>query len=76
MPDCTIAGDPDMYGLGIRIGFYLQWLARAVGLLMASWTANRKLEEALEELDSISFVNTLFVFATIISLVIKTSIGL
>lgn len=71
MPDCAISGDPEMYGLGIRIGFYLQWISMAVGLLMAC-TAKEKLEEALEELDSVTFINALFVFATIMSLVIKT----
>ena len=25
--DCTFAGNPDIYGLGIRLGLYLQWTA-------------------------------------------------
>lgn len=30
---CTIAGDPDVYGIGIRIGLYLQWAAVLVATI-------------------------------------------
>jgi hypothetical protein len=31
-PDCRIDGDPDVFGLGIRISFYLQWAALLIQL--------------------------------------------
>jgi len=37
-----------------------------------AFIAKEKLEDALKELDSINFVNILFVFTVIMSLVIKT----
>ena len=37
-----------------------------------AFTAKEKLEDALKELDSINFVNILFVFAAIMSLTIIT----
>ena len=32
-PSCEIEGDPDIYGIGIRTGFYLQWAALVIILL-------------------------------------------
>ena len=29
-PECEIFGDPDVYGIGIRWSFYLQWAALVV----------------------------------------------
>lgn len=34
MDSCTLAGNADMYGLGIRLGFYLQWFASILANLV------------------------------------------
>src|SRR2546430_9844776 len=36
---CHIIGDPDVYGLGIRISLYLQWIATLIAIFTAD--ANR-----------------------------------
>lgn len=51
-----------MYGLGIRIGFYLQWY----GTILANWLAP-------EEVPGMRFSNTLFVSATFLALIIQTA---
>jgi hypothetical protein len=53
-----------MYGLGIRIGFYLQWYSAIV----ASWIAP-------SEINSLRFTNSLFIAATFLALVIQTAGG-
>lgn len=63
MPACGFSGNADMYGLGIRVGFYLQWY----GVLLASYL---DLEEETREM---LFSNALFVLATFIALVITTA---
>jgi len=30
-PDCAFTGDEDMYGFGIRLGYYIQWVATVFG---------------------------------------------
>ena len=50
-----------MYGIGIRIGFYLQWYTN----ILASWVAPR-------EADGLDFSNTVFITATFIALIIQT----
>ncbi|KAI5776787.1 hypothetical protein EDC01DRAFT_440904 [Geopyxis carbonaria] len=30
---CDITGDPDIYGIGLRLGFYLQWLCYPIALV-------------------------------------------
>lgn len=62
MAVCTFDGNTDMYGLGIRIGFYLQWY----GGILASWLAP-------SEVPSIRFANGLFVAATFLALLILTA---
>jgi len=49
-----------MYGIGIRIGFYLQWYTS----ILASRVAPR-------ELDGLDFSNTVFITATFIALIIQ-----
>ena len=61
MADCGFEGNTDMYGLGIRIGFYLQWF----GTIIANWIAR-------SEVEGLRFSNSLFVFATFLALVIQT----
>lgn len=61
MSTCTFSGNTDMYGLGIRFGFYLQWY----GTILASWIARN-------EVPSLRFSNSLFVSATFLALIIQT----
>jgi hypothetical protein len=58
---CEISGNSDMYGLGIRIGFYLQWLSSPV----SAWIAEK-------ETSSLRSANALFKTATFIGLIIET----
>ncbi len=53
-----------MYGLGIRIGFYLQWF----GASLASWIAR-------SEVKPLRFSNSLFVAAAFLALIIQVSKG-
>ena len=53
-----------MYGLGIRIGFYLQWMSSPA----AAWIAHR-------ETSSLRTANAFFVSATFIGLVIETALN-
>lgn len=62
MTACVINGDSDMYGLGIRIGFYLQWY----GAILASWIAP-------SEINAMRFSNSLFVAATFLALIVQTA---
>ncbi|KAJ4370593.1 hypothetical protein N0V83_005114 [Neocucurbitaria cava] len=38
-PDCQIIGDADVYGLGVRLSFYLQWVASIVQLFFCPGTS-------------------------------------
>ncbi|KAF2258558.1 hypothetical protein CC78DRAFT_526147 [Lojkania enalia] len=58
---CGFEGNQDMYGMGIRIGYYLQWY----GAILASWIAP-------EESQGLRIANSLFVTATFLALVILT----
>jgi hypothetical protein len=60
MSSCNFNGDADMYGVGIRVGFYLQWF----GTILASWVATA-------EVKGLRFINSLFVAATFLALVIQ-----
>ncbi|KAI5793440.1 hypothetical protein FPQ18DRAFT_304748 [Pyronema domesticum] len=33
-PRCLLMGDPDIYGLGVRLGFYLQYLSALIALMV------------------------------------------
>jgi len=59
---CSTPGNPDMYGLGIRIGFYLLWF----GCVLAGWLAPR-------DATYIRMTLLLFVAATFLALVIQVS---
>ena len=63
MAVCSFAGNNDMYGLGIRIGFYLQWIA----VDLASWLAPN-------EVNGIRLTNSVFIAATFLALVIQVSL--
>ena len=60
--ECGFAGNSDFYGLGIRLGVYLQWLT--------SLLANHFLAEAISDaLDT----NAIFVLALFVALILATA---
>ncbi|KAK7184393.1 hypothetical protein PSPO01_09427 [Paraphaeosphaeria sporulosa] len=61
MAVCKIEGNSDMYGLGIRLGYYFQWY----GAILARWLAP-------SEVKSLAFSTDVFVAATFLALVILT----
>lgn len=64
MASCTLDGSSDMYGLGVRLGFYLQ----SYSSILASWLAP-------SEIDGLRFTNSLFVASTFLALIISTATG-
>lgn len=58
---CELAGNADMYGLGIRLGYYLQWYGGIFASLLAP-----------EEVPNARFALGLFISATFLALVIQT----
>jgi hypothetical protein len=62
MDICSFTGNTDMYGLGIRVGFYLQWYST----ILASWIAP-------SEVPSMRLSNSFFVAATFIALIIQVA---
>jgi hypothetical protein len=61
---CEVSGNSDMYGLGIRVGFYLQWMSSPV----AAWIAK-------DETSGLRTANAFFVSATFIGLIIETALN-
>jgi hypothetical protein len=59
---CLITGNSDFYGLGIRLGVYLQWITSLI--------ANRYIED---EIDSNLDTNTIFLFALFVALAVATA---
>lgn len=57
----TIEGQPDFYGLGIRIGVYLQWVSAWINLLIDP-----------ESAQSVYDVNSVFVFSILVATMIAT----
>ena len=62
MAVCAIDGNTDMYGIGIRIGFYLQWY----GAIFASWLAR-------SEVETLRFTITIFIAATFVALIAQVA---
>ncbi|KAF1965812.1 hypothetical protein BU23DRAFT_560775 [Bimuria novae-zelandiae CBS 107.79] len=62
MAVCRIEGNNDMYGLGIRLGYYLQWY----GAILARWIAPSEVKNLASSLD-------LFAAATFLALIILTA---
>lgn len=62
MAVCKFEGNGDMYGLGIRLGYYLQWF----GGLLAAWIAP-------SEVKTLRFTIELFVAASFLALIIHTA---
>jgi hypothetical protein len=63
MASCAFQGDSDMYGIGIRTGFYLTWFAG----FLAPWVRR-------SEVANIAVTISLFIAATFLALLIQTSI--
>jgi hypothetical protein len=61
-PSCSLDGSSGMYGLGIRLSFYLQWYSS----ILALWLA-------LSEIEGLRFTNSLFVASAFLALIISTS---
>ena len=59
---CGFAGNSDIYGLGIRLGVYLQWIATFVSYQL--------LEDSI---DSVFTANWVFLFATMIATLVITA---
>ncbi|KAJ9157760.1 hypothetical protein NKR23_g394 [Pleurostoma richardsiae] len=59
----SFEGNPDFYGLGIRIGIYLQWFASWIGIFVEPGSAQ-----------SMNDNNSIFVFAIIIATIAGTAV--
>jgi hypothetical protein len=61
-----------MYGLGIRLGFYLQWFgAVAAGIVVPPLHRDNRVDDPIkQEIISLRFTNNVFAFATFLALVI------
>ncbi|CAN9414488.1 unnamed protein product [Alternaria alternata] len=64
MATCEVSGTSDMYGLGIRVGFYLQWMSSPA----TAWIAPG-------ETSSLRTANAFFISATFIGLIIETALN-
>jgi hypothetical protein len=62
MDDCRFTGNSDMYGLGIRVGFYVQWYSTILG----AWIAP-------SEVPGMRLSNSFFVSATFLALIIQVA---
>jgi len=78
-PCSNIRGNADMYGLGIRLGFYLQWLARIVtdSLLVVSKLRDSDLRSnsMKNEVQGGRFGLQCFIGATFIAVIHRVSTG-
>ncbi|KAJ9616751.1 hypothetical protein H2200_000470 [Cladophialophora chaetospira] len=61
---CQVHGDADMYGIGIRVGFYLQWYF----VTLAAWIAPG-------EVHTLRLTNTLFSATTFLATIIQLATG-
>ncbi|KAH7305412.1 hypothetical protein B0I35DRAFT_492721 [Stachybotrys elegans] len=58
---CPFAGNADLYGIGIRIGFYLQWISTLLATIFMPW-----------EEDVLRILNLLIQSAVFLGLVLLT----
>ncbi|KAH8763369.1 hypothetical protein F5882DRAFT_476351 [Hyaloscypha sp. PMI_1271] len=71
---CQITGNSDMYGAGIRIGFYLQWYGSIIaGFPLRSKDSRSTVKLAPGESENMSFSLLLFITATFIALSVRAS---
>ena len=61
-PACTFEGNQDFYGIGVRLGFYLQWIAGLISFVMNPDDAQSQAE-----------VQTIFLLANFIALLVLQS---
>lgn len=59
---CGIEGNPDFYGLGIRIGIYLQWITALLANLFSKESIGGNLE-----------TNTIFLLALYVAIAVATA---
>ncbi|KAI1496884.1 hypothetical protein F5X99DRAFT_47445 [Biscogniauxia marginata] len=64
MATCSVEGNADMYGVGIRLGFYLNWFAGILANVIAA-----------EEIETSRYAFSCFIAATFIALVVQTAQG-
>lgn len=64
--NCTTEGNGDLYGLGVRIGLYLQW---AAGFLLRNWNGSWK------TISAVRIVNNAICYAIIITMIIGQAEG-
>ncbi|GAP84267.1 hypothetical protein SAMD00023353_0700700 [Rosellinia necatrix] len=73
---CRLDGNADMYGLGIRLGFYLQWLARIVAdLLLVCSTCDCNQKAMLTEVEGGRTALQCFVVASFIAIISQVDTG-
>lgn len=72
MAPCTFSGNTDMYGLGIRLGFYFQWFCALLARLLVPTKSrdHRKDDPIKGELTALRFSINVFAAATFLALVI------
>jgi hypothetical protein len=61
LDSCALSGNEDMYGLGVRLGFYLQWIAAILANAL----------RVKDELQSLRFANLTYSMAVLIALTIE-----
>jgi hypothetical protein len=66
MADCASEGNTDMYGLGVRLGFYIQWYA----IILANWLSIKG-----QEAQNLRFGYGCLNFATFLAMVVSTSLS-
>ncbi|KAM3078953.1 hypothetical protein ACMFMF_003879 [Clarireedia jacksonii] len=66
---CIVDGNSDIYGLGIRIGFYLQWYSS----VLAAMPKPRRGKLAADEVQGLFYSSMIFSVATFIALASQTS---
>lgn len=73
MAVCIFEGNTDMYGLGIRLGFYLQWFGSILAVLLVPRRHRHHDDDdpLKEEAVSLRFSNNVFAAATFLALSIS-----
>ncbi|OHF01519.1 hypothetical protein CORC01_03275 [Colletotrichum orchidophilum] len=64
MASCQVQGEPDLYGLGIRVAFYIQWF----GAIVIEYLG-------MADLPDIRLIGLLFSAAAFLGLIIKLSVA-
>ena len=72
MSTCKFEGRSDFYGIGIRIGFYLQWYGTLLAEILTRTRDPDDADELFSEVALLRFTRLIFIAATFLSLVIET----